>query len=44
MDKEGKVLIIDDNQSILDSLKLFLKYKFAEIVTLSNPNLIISNF
>jgi len=42
MYKEGKVLIIDDNQSVLDSLKLFLKYKFREITTLSNPNQIIS--
>ncbi len=38
MNKEGRVLIIDDNQSVLDSLKLFLKYKFQEITTLSNPN------
>ncbi len=42
MNKEGRVLIIDDNQSVLDSLKLFLKYKFKEIVTLSNPNQITS--
>jgi DNA-binding NtrC family response regulator len=42
MNKEGKLLIIDDNQSVLDSLKLFLKYKFKEITTLSNPNQITS--
>ena len=42
MNKEGSVLIIDDNQSVLDSLKLFLKYKFKEITTLSNPNQITS--
>jgi len=42
MNKEGRVLIIDDNQSILSSLKLFLKYKFAEVVTLSNPKTIIT--
>jgi len=42
MNKEGRVLIIDDNQSVLDSLKLFLKYKFGEITTLSNPNQITS--
>jgi len=38
MNKEGKILIIDDNQSVLNSLKLFLKYKFKDIITLSNPN------
>ncbi|MBU8892325.1 MAG: sigma-54 dependent transcriptional regulator [Bacteroidales bacterium] len=42
MNKEGRVLIIDDNQSVLDSLQLFLKYKFKEITTLSNPNQITS--
>jgi DNA-binding NtrC family response regulator len=42
MNKEGRVLIIDDNQSVLDSLKLFLKYKCGEITTLSNPNQITS--
>ena len=39
MDKiDGTILVIDDNQSILKSLKLFLKYKFSEVLTLSNPN------
>jgi DNA-binding NtrC family response regulator len=42
MKKEARILIIDDNQSVLDSLKLFLKYKFGEIKTLSNPNQITS--
>ncbi len=42
MKKEGKVLIVDDNQSVLESLKLFLKYKFTEVETISNPNLISS--
>ena len=42
MKSEGKVIIIDDNQSVLNSLKLFLKYKFKEVVTTSNPNNIIS--
>ena len=42
MDKEGNILIIDDNQSVLDSLKLYLKYKFKEISTLNNPNQIKS--
>jgi DNA-binding NtrC family response regulator len=38
MKKEGKILIVDDNQSVLESLKLFLKYKFLEVETISNPN------
>lgn len=38
----GKVLIIDDNQSVLSSLKLFLKYKFDEVITVNNPNQILS--
>ena len=42
MNTAGKILIIDDNQSVLNSLKLFLKYKFNEVVTISNPNQIIS--
>ncbi|MBI9053534.1 MAG: sigma-54-dependent Fis family transcriptional regulator [Bacteroidales bacterium] len=42
MKSEGKIIIIDDNQSVLNSLKLFLKYKFQEVATISNPNQIIS--
>jgi DNA-binding NtrC family response regulator len=36
--KEGKLLIVDDNKSVLNSLSLFLKFDFLEVVTLSNPN------
>ncbi|HAF29674.1 MAG TPA: sigma-54-dependent Fis family transcriptional regulator [Bacteroidales bacterium] len=36
--KEGSILIVDDNQSVLSSLELFLKYKFKEVITVSNPN------
>ncbi len=35
---DGTILVIDDNQSILNSLNLFLKYKFHKVLTLSNPN------
>ncbi len=42
MSKEGHILIIDDNQSVLDSISLFLKYKFLEVSTLNNPNQIIN--
>ena len=36
--KNGKVLIVDDNPSVLNSLKLYLKYKFEEVKTITNPN------
>ncbi len=37
---KGKILIIDDNESILLTLKQSLKYEFQEIETIKNPNLI----
>jgi len=37
---KGKILIIDDNESILLTLKQSLKYEFQEIETIRNPNLI----
>lgn len=37
---KGKILIVDDNESILLTLKQSLKYEFQEIETISNPNLI----
>jgi len=37
---KGSILIVDDNASILNSLKQLLKYDFDVIRTLSNPNLI----
>ena len=42
MDKKGKILIIDDNKSVLDSLELFLKYRFEEVIAISSPNSIMS--
>ncbi|MFC2136788.1 sigma-54-dependent transcriptional regulator [Bacteroidota bacterium] len=36
--KKGKILIIDDNKQILDSLKILLKPEFEEIHAISNPN------
>ena len=35
---KGKILIIDDNESILLTLKQSLKYEFQEIETSRNPN------
>jgi len=38
--KKGKILIVDDNVQILDSLKILLKSEYEEIETIKNPNLI----
>ena len=38
--KKGKILIIDDNARILDSLKLLLKNEYEHIACIRNPNLI----
>jgi DNA-binding NtrC family response regulator len=40
--RTGRLLIIDDNASVLNSLELFLKHHFEVILTLKNPNLILS--
>ena len=40
MDNEGKLLIVDDDKDVLQSLELFLKYEFELVETLKNPNLI----
>jgi DNA-binding NtrC family response regulator len=36
--KSGKVLIVDDNIQILNSLKILLKSEFEEITTIKSPN------
>lgn len=38
--KDGKILVVDDNENILHSLRQLLKYDFESVKTLSNPNLI----
>ncbi|MBN2347607.1 MAG: sigma-54-dependent Fis family transcriptional regulator [Bacteroidales bacterium] len=38
--EKGKILIIDDNKQILDSLQILLKSEFGLIDTIKNPNLI----
>jgi len=40
MKKEGKILVVDDNRSILESCDQLLKHDFEKVITLSNPNLI----
>lgn len=37
---QGKILIVDDDREVLESLELLLKYEFAEVATLSNPVLL----
>ena len=39
---EGKLLIVDDNQSALSALKIFLQFEFQIVETLSNPGQIPS--
>lgn len=39
---KGKILIVDDNKSILSALDIFLQDDFEEVKTISNPNLIPS--
>ena len=38
MAKEGKILVVDDKASVLNSLELFLKYHFEQVLTSNNPN------
>ena len=40
--KEANILIVDDNKSILSTLKLLLKGKCSTLKTLSNPNLLLN--
>ena len=35
--QEGKLLIVDDNQSALSALKIFLQFEFQTVETLANP-------
>ncbi|HDR90264.1 MAG TPA: sigma-54-dependent Fis family transcriptional regulator [Bacteroidetes bacterium] len=35
--EEGNILIVDDDYSILNSLKIFLQYEFHHVFTLKNP-------
>ncbi len=35
--KEGRLLIVDDNKSVLSALRILLKSEFLEVITLSGP-------
>ncbi len=40
--KEGKLLIADDNKSILNALQILLQNEFSEVKSLSSPNMLLS--
>ena len=42
MAKAGKLLIVDDNRSILSAVKLLMDGIFAEVLTLPSPNALIT--
>ncbi|MGM0408498.1 MAG: sigma-54-dependent transcriptional regulator [Bacteroidota bacterium] len=44
MKSKGKILIADDDKNILKSLSILLDHEFDKVDTLSNPNLIISQY
>lgn len=39
---KGKILIIDDNKSVLTALEMLLQTDFDDVITLSNPNSLIN--
>ena len=42
MTKEGTLLVVDDNRSILAALQLLLGNHFERVLTLPSPNQLIS--
>ncbi|PLX11930.1 MAG: sigma-54-dependent Fis family transcriptional regulator, partial [Marinilabiliales bacterium] len=38
---ESKILIVDDNPSVIDSLELFLKRKVDKVLSITDPNTMI---
>ncbi|MDD2293095.1 MAG: response regulator, partial [Bacteroidales bacterium] len=44
MRKEGTLLVVDDNKSILSALEILLTRYFEKVILLNNPNQINSNF
>lgn len=44
MNKNGKILIVDDDKSILKSLNILLENEFSFIKCISNPNLVLSEY
>ena len=42
MAKAGKLLIVDDNRSILSAVKMLTEVVFTDVATLSSPNSLIT--
>ncbi len=40
--QDGKILVVDDNKSLLSALEILLQFEFKEVTTISNPNQISS--
>lgn len=40
--QEAKILIIDDNKSVLSALEILLQFEYRTVITISNPNQISS--
>ena len=40
MTNSSRILIVDDNEYILNSLQVLLKPEFSEVISIKNPNLI----
>lgn len=40
--QKGKVLIVDDNKSVLSALEILLQFEYEKVDTLGNPNLLSS--
>ncbi len=39
---KGRILVVDDNKSVLTALEMLLQSEFSEVYTLKNPNNLIS--
>jgi DNA-binding NtrC family response regulator len=39
---DAKILVVDDNKSVLSALEILLQFEFKSVETLSNPNQISS--
>lgn len=40
--REAKILVIDDNKSVLSALEILLQFEYRTVKTISNPNQISS--
>lgn len=42
MDKQGTILVVDDNKAILSALQMLLNSYFGKVITMSSPNTLLS--